>query len=403
MPRPLTDADKSAMRDIVESMAGRLFIPDAGNTLGGQPVSSFLAGATPSNPFGALQQSIGRSTCESWARGDGSGIPPRRELLMRDTCSPYIDSIGSVPSGATFAPPYQGGQCSGVIYALKAGASFRDYLDGVEGSSGSQPFGDIGGVLFAGPISSVTTEPRAFGTTGLPQAWRLRIVSGAGSIDLIDLNPTDLPSIGGRTERKLLARQVEFVRVSGGADVCGDPANQWDAGNPGSGIPLPAPIPSPPGFDIPFPGITVKLNPDGTIDIDFGDGGPPLTVDPGADPAGGTGADPGPPEAGAPGSTGDGGDDEGEAPEGKELWALKIDIDSFPPRPNEYAPGVFRGVCYVYMGDGNGLDHDPAGAMMTDGQLVLAEKEGLTRYRVTANIGYNLTVTPYWRTPRKES
>jgi hypothetical protein len=106
---------------------------------------------------------------------------------------------------------------------------------------------------------------------------------------------------------------------------------------------------------------------------------------------------------GTAGSTGAGGEEEGEAPEGKELWALKIDITSFPETPNEYAPGVYRGVCYVYMGDENGLDHDPAGAMLRDGQLVLAEKEGLTKYRVAANPGYNLLVTPYWRKPRKES
>jgi hypothetical protein len=55
------------------------------------------------------------------------------------------------------------------------------------------------------------------------------------------------------------------------------------------------------------------------------------------------------------------------------------------------------------MGDDAGLDHDPAGAMLRDGQLVLAEREGLTKYRVAANPGYNLTVTPYWRKPRKES
>jgi hypothetical protein len=130
------------------------------------------------------------------------------------------------------------------------------------------------------------------------------------------------------------------------------------------------------------------------VEIPVGDGGT------GIPPAG---SDPGQPEGGTPGSTGEGGDEEGEAPPDKELWALKIDITAFPLRPNEYAPGVYRGVCYVYMGDENGLDHDPAGAMLRDGQLVLAEREGLTKYRVTANLGYNLTVTPYWRTPRKES
>lgn len=141
-----------------------------------------------------------------------------------------------------------------------------------------------------------------------------------------------------------------------------------------------------------IPPLDDPLTPGTPIDIP----GNPLT------PPGG-GSDPGPPEAGPPGSTGDGGDEEGEAPEGEELWALKIDIAGFPDSPNEYAPGVYRGVCYVYMGDENGLDHDPAGAMLRSGQLVLAEREGLTRWRVSANVGYNLTITPYYRTTKEES
>jgi hypothetical protein len=54
------------------------------------------------------------------------------------------------------------------------------------------------------------------------------------------------------------------------------------------------------------------------------------------------------------------------------------------------------------MGDENGLDHDPAGAMLRSGQLVLAERDGLTKYRVSANVGYSLTVTPFWRTPEEK-
>lgn len=403
MPRPLTDDDKKATRDLVKDLVGRTFVPDAGVTLGGQPVRDFLAGAAPSNPLGAMQHSMGRAACDSWARGEGSGIPPRRELLMRDTCSPYIASIGANPEGAGFDAPWTGGQCTGTVYQLSYGAGVQDYLDGSELGAGSRPFGLVGGVVFAGPITSCRTEPRSFGTTGLPQAWAVRVNYGVGLTRTVDINPTDISPVGGRTERRITSFSASFARVSGGADTCGNPPREWQAGRPGSNIPDPAPIPSPPGFDIPFPGITVKLNPDGTIGIDFGDGGPPLVVDPGDNPDTPKGADPGPPVSGTPGATGSGGDDEGDAPPGKELWALKIDITDFPENPNTYASGVYRGVCYVYMGDENGLDHDPAGATLRDGQLVLAEKEGLTKYRVSANVGYNLTVTPYWREPRKES
>jgi hypothetical protein len=49
------------------------------------------------------------------------------------------------------------------------------------------------------------------------------------------------------------------------------------------------------------------------------------------------------------------------------------------------------------MGDEDGLDHDPAGAMLRSGQFVLAERNYLTKWKVTANDGYNLSVTPYYK------
>jgi hypothetical protein len=79
------------------------------------------------------------------------------------------------------------------------------------------------------------------------------------------------------------------------------------------------------------------------------------------------------------------------------LWGLRIGVLEAPSSARQYAPGVYRGACYVYMGDSDGLDHDPAGAMLRDGQFVLAERDYLTRWRVAANPGYNLRVTPYYK------
>jgi hypothetical protein len=79
------------------------------------------------------------------------------------------------------------------------------------------------------------------------------------------------------------------------------------------------------------------------------------------------------------------------------LWGVKVAITTAPPNANQFAPGIYRGVCYVYMGDANGLDSDPAGATMTSGQMVLAERDYLTKWRVVANAGYNLSVTPYYK------
>jgi hypothetical protein len=49
------------------------------------------------------------------------------------------------------------------------------------------------------------------------------------------------------------------------------------------------------------------------------------------------------------------------------------------------------------MGDANGLDNDTAGATMASGQMVLAERDYLTKWRVVANDGYNLSITPYYK------
>ena len=124
-----------------------------------------------------------------------------------------------------------------------------------------------------------------------------------------------------------------------------------------------------------------------TADNPFG----PMPTLPPSPPPGDQGTA-GSPESATPGSPA-----EGEAPPGEVLVGLRLDLVSTPVHPNTYAPGVFRGAAYIYMGGPEGLDQDYAGSMLSDGQFVFAEQDNLTRWRVAANIGYSWSVTPYYR------
>lgn len=362
---------------------------------------AFINSTDNRSPLAEAVRSISQYNCRRWGAADKANFSSNVNLGNSELCSPYLDRIGELPPPGDLGQAFDGGHCAGTVYAVSLGATFTDYLDGVELATGTMPLTAIGGVVFSGPITGVSKQPRSMGTTGLPQAWSIFVNHGNNSTRGLNVDPTDRAPVGGRTERRLNSFQAKFARVGGNPDTCAAPPDQIKP--PGYN-----PHPSvPPYIEVNIPGlgptrVTVTPGADGLpticivnldicIDPDLGSPGPPVTP--------GSPAPAGPPAAGTSGTTGDGGDEEGEAPPGKELWALRLDINAVPPRANEYAPGVYRGVCYVYMGDDNGLDHDPAGAMVKSGQLVLAERDGLTKYRVTANMGYNLTVTPFWRTP----
>jgi hypothetical protein len=170
--------------------------------------------------------------------------------------------------------------------------------------------------------------------------------------------------------------------------------------------PRPIPDPTPPPFRFnPDPSVDIDIDvdvtPDGDIIIDVGTG--PITIDPfppedGGGDGGTTGPNPGDiGSAGDPDSTGSGGDTEGNGSPGQILTGLKIDVLESPPQANQYAEGVFRGACYIYMGVTDNLDQDYGGSMLRSGQFFFAEKDNLTHWLVSANNGFNLSVTPYYK------
>lgn len=337
---------------------------------------NYIRDAEPDSIFEAIPLAGARQGCRRYASNPGE-YSGRRLARVERACRPYLDSL-EPGLGPEVEIPFKGGQCDGACYRI-----------GVTNASGANEV-----IQARGPIGGVR------GVT-LPGGGRLEIfarseVNFTNSVSCLPLQPPGwvFGGLGGtQWNADSNPRITSIVRADGGADDCGNPPPDYRGPRLPS-VPLP-PGPNPftrlPDIDIE---IEVEINPDLTFDIDFGTG--PITIDPFGDEGGAGGAG-GPGTPGSPSDTGPGGEAEGEAGEGQILTGLRIDFVDPPVGGNEYAPGVFRAVCYIYMGTAEGLDHDPAGAMLRSGQFVYAEKDFLTRWVVSANAGYNLRVTPYYR------
>lgn len=343
---------------------------------------NYIRDAQPESIFEAIPLAAARQGCRRYADNPDE-YSGRRQARVERACRPYLDSL-DYGEGPQIDLPFRGGQCAGVTYVVNWTETqyFAGDCSTLVGNPSVGFRGPIGPVFYTGAAPC----PAAKGLQAfLPTGDGPQIIGGAGGGVSITIN--------------------SIVREDGLPDDCGNPV-------PEIRPPIPPPTPGPPREPFVRPpdvdiDIDVEVNPDLTIDIDFGTG--PVTIDPFGDGGdgggdGGGGAPPG--DVGDPGSpedTGEGGDADGEAPEGSVLTGLRIDFVEPPIGGKEYAPGVFRGVCYVYMGTPEGLDHDPAGAMLRDGQFVYAEKDNLTRWAVSANRGYNLRVTPYYRPVEAEA
>ena len=372
-----------AFRDQLIEGIRRVIQADPGNTLDGKPLPTFLADPAPTNPFGAFQHRAGRAVCDRWARGSRPSILPGREAYYRNLCGPYLGSGG--PQLPSTGPYFPGGQCSGVTYRVT-----YTYLTG----PCSNPYQTTNGPFtldIVGPISRGRTETPISATV---KTVRLLINGVAREVFNVGLNCSVNPSALAGGDWGIF----RVVRLDGLPDNCGSLPVEFE---PGTRNPTPDPRPGPVGGPIgfPFPNVDVTINIDGSVNISIGDGGPDSTVNP-------EGGPPSPPvfpppgDTGVPGTpegTGVGGDSEGEAPAGSVLVGLKLDLVEAPENANVYAPGVYRGAAYIYMGTPTGLDQDFAGSMLSDGQFVYAEKDNLTKWRVKANSGYDWDVTPYYR------
>lgn len=328
-------------------------------------IADFIANGPSVGIAGAARDSY-RKRCDqfanlpAWARvlgGASAGTFGR-------ICQPYWASIGK--DGPVNTPPFVGGQCT-----------FSYQIRGNDGTGAFFIPGTITGPLVE--VSQTLTIPIGSGVAGTGQFRILaRNASGAVISDLVNtFNPSGFAP--------------QPVPVGGVPDTCGNPPPALRPGtnpptNPGP-TPGPEPIDNPTGS--PFPVIPIEPYDDPI-------GGPtPIEPPPGPPAAPSPTPDPGIPSP--PVDTGMGGDAEEEAPPGEVLVSILVDILESPPGIGSFAPGVFRAVCYVYMGTSEGLDLDPAGSYMRSSQMVYAETEFLTRWRVEANSGFSLRVTPFYR------
>jgi hypothetical protein len=380
---------------VAQSASGRILrrtfelVDDVAEDLG-----PFIAGPRPSNPALGAYHDYTRWVCDSysnvpaWAQTASAvagvgwiGV----DMSIGEICRPYLGNDG-MPRAVPVVP---GGQCDGVCYVVTIVA------DNSPNGYQFRTRGPIGGVRFV-PLSGGGRVEVLSRSVPIPGS-----APSCNALDVLAWRSTGLGGSGGTNPRV-----TATARTDGLPDNCGNVRPTAPTRGPS---PRPNPGPNPPGGGQP-----PVLDPrgrwifrPGPIRSPYNEPDTPCPpIDP-YRPGRGDDDDPfyGPenPEPGDPGSpglpspTGEGGDAEGTAPADTELSGLRVDVLEVPPNANQYATGVYRGVFYAYMGNEAGLDQDYAGSMVTDGQFILAERSGLTRWRVSANPGYNVRVTPYYR------
>lgn len=340
-----------------------------------QGEGEYLRSGEPQSVISKIGQAVGRGYCRAYGALPDSvqtTVAPRVEKA----CRPYLSDLG-FSSGPKITQDFTGGQCA-TTYLVRG-----DAINPSTGALlGNFPYG-----FFVGPLS-IERESEPECSPGQVSVPRTVLVHAGGRFELVAAQCAAFNPLG----------PIQVIRDDGLPDDCGNPVPVVEP--PPPIVPPPSnPFRFNPSADIDID-IDVRIGPDGDIVFNIGTGD--ITVDPFPDGGGGGGGDGGPPpgdvgEPGAPVDTGDGGDVDGEAPPGAVLTGLRIDFNAPPVGGNEYKEGIYRGVCYVYMGTSEGVDHDPAGSMLRDGQFIFAEKDNLTHWFVSANRGYNLRVTPYYR------
>lgn len=344
--------------------------------------SEFVAGPRPSDPIRGAYHDYSRWVCDSYATVPGWARTAAAvagwgtvDLAMQMNCRKYLDT--RYPIGV---PPFTGGQCPVGYYIVYRASSQPGWNQTRE-------------AFVNGPIQGTRYIDLGNGN------FQFQVLGSSGGVSVT------VPA-GANSGGSI----ISVSRLDGQSDNCGNPYATEPTPAPGVPIPpvsppgggqppewdddgpyyRPGPIESPYGPPIEFPPID-PWNPGG------GDDESPFTPpDPYPPLPPGDQGDPSAPVTVQPGN-----DAEGEAPSGKVLVGLKIDLTETPESGKQFAPGVWRGACYIYMGGESGLDQDYAGSMIRTGQFIYAERDNLTRWRVSANTGFKVVVTPHYREVEK--
>lgn len=353
---------------------------------------AYIRDGEPSGIVAQIGQAVARSACRRYGAQGPEAVGSKGERFER-ACRPYLDSL-SPGLGLGYDVPFDGGQC---------GAPYRVVAQRTNGA-GDQILanavalqGPLGGTRVIGaPLSGLSFQIFAQGNrtansgtcgvlgTGGPKFYNLITI-------VTNQDPPPKFSV------------ASITPCTGSANNCGDPPSQIiDPTNRPDPNPPPFVFSPAPGINIP---INVEINNDGTIGFDFGEG--PRTVDPFPPDnpgGGGGGGDPGDPtDPGSPGvggDTGSGGEADGNAGPGEELVGLLVQVLEAPQGANTFANNTqapFRGIGYVRMGYPGRLGLDISGGTVISPQFFHAPQRGLTNWAVSANLGFNLRTTPYYR------
>jgi len=337
---------------------------------------STIQSGNPQSIPGRIGQATARAACRRYGTGELNLSESDNEKFER-SCRPYLDDQDP-GKGAGIGIPFEGGQCPSV------------YNVDIETWQVGGGYATVGVRSVTGPIQSLSVvQISAFNF--------LMTVTGAP------------PSVDTTTQGSLFGNPPRWGAISlagGGPDNCGDP-------QPVVTQPRPIADPNPPPFRFNPNGdinvnVGVDVLPDGTINVNVG--GPTFNVDPfPPDPTGpgGGGGGGGNDPVGGPGTAGNSDDTgistvaEGSADEGEELVGVLVQILAAPTDANRFFNNselVYRGAYYVAMGYPGRLGLDMSGGTAETLQFFHAQQRGLTDYRVRANLGFNLRVTPYYRT-----
>lgn len=361
-------------KGVLEAAAGVAIAGEAG----------YIATGAPTGVIASVGVGLARAACRRYA-GNPGGVSAEAGARFEKACRPYLDSIGE---GTGLVPnAIAGGQCAGQGYAV--------YYE--NRTSGSPQYNESSPIVVFGPIRG-----RSIVQTGTGPSVTTLTIQASNNLG----QPQNFTATVGVASQ--FVRWGRMTTSPPGGDILA-------CGNAPPTVTQPQPPANPRGPVFPI-NISPSVNVDAVInigaqgDIDITIGDTTVNIDPfgglpgdGSDPpTGGGGDEPGlePGDQGDPGGevVAPGGEDaEGEAPPGFVLVGLKITSLEPPPFAQTAALGVFRGAAYIYMGGDAGLDLDPAGATISLNQFIFAEKDNLTKWRVRANVGFEIGVTPYYR------
>lgn len=347
-----------------------------------QEFGEFVAGPAPQNTFLSALHSRARENCQRYASGEAwyTQLSPIGRETTANFCRPYLASQGWDEPQFPGDVPFTGGQCP---KAYTINYTVRNPRFGTETSGASGPhLGPIGG-----PFSGFRD--------GAYRVWFTSNDSGPGTII----------NFGYATGLEDQAPQTVSFGVTtsdGSPDDCGSAPLE-----PGPNAPplLPPRPPSENPTDSPDEPIRIPLPPVKDpygVPIDLPDFEVPDFRSPFPVVPGGESGSPPPGDRGIPGGgeeTGEGGEAEGEAPPNSDLTGVLLELVSAAPFVNrtELASGtVYRGVAYVRLGGDPGVDLQPEGSTVIFPQFFEAPPLS-TRWTVSAGMGYNLRVIPYYR------